>query len=406
MVWTDRIDQPTLVLDAARCQANIARMMQRAQTAGVTLRPHAKTHQSCDIANWLRAAGVTCLTVSSLAMAEYFCDEGGWKDIVIAFTVNPRQIKGILALASRCDRLGVLVESIETVHLLHEHLRKRQEQEQQQPLDQDLDHPVTLDVWIDIDTGYHRTGLDWEAPETKVLALARKIHLAGPRNTRNTTRLAGLLVHPGHTYKTRSIAQVETIHQKTLTCLYRIHDILDSDPDLPDKSHLALSIGDTPTCSMLTDFGRDVHEIRPGCFVFYDVMQANIGACQFTDIAVAVACPVVAKQPALQQIVVYGGAVHLSKDRIVDTLGRTNFGKVATATEDGWQIYGNDAVYVKSLSQEHGLIHADDHLMQSVQIGDILLILPIHSCLAANLHKRYQLLDGTEFSAAHIPKSV
>jgi D-serine deaminase-like pyridoxal phosphate-dependent protein len=397
MVWTDRIDQPTLVLNAARCRANIARMAQRARTAGVSLRPHSKTHQCCEIAEWLRAAGVTGLTVSSLAMAEYFRDEGGWKDIVIAFTVNPRQIKGILALASRCDRLGVLVESVATVRMLQEALRKGHEE--QLP----SDRAVTLDVWMDIDTGYHRTGLDWEAPETDILALARQIHLAGPHHT---TRLAGLLVHPGHTYKTRSIAEVEEIHQKTLGSLYRVHDILDSDPDLPDKSQLPLSIGDTPTCSMLTDFGQDVSEIRPGNFVFYDVMQANIGACQLTDIAVAVACPVVAKQPALQQIVVYGGAVHLSKDRIVDAQGRTNFGKVATVTEDGWEIYGNDEVYVKSLSQEHGLIHADAHLMQSVQIGDILLILPIHSCLAANLHKRYQLLDGTELSAVHIPKPL
>ena len=145
-------------------------------------------------------------------------------------------------------------------------------------------------------------------------------------------------------------------------------------------------------------------EIRPGNFVFYDVMQANIGANRLSDVAVVVACPVVAKHPHLQQIVVYGGAVHLSKDRIIDSKGRTCFGLLAKATETGWDVM-DDTCYVKGLSQEHGLIHADKNLLESVNVGDIMLILPIHSCLAANLLKQYQMIDGGTITMAPIPNT-
>jgi D-serine deaminase-like pyridoxal phosphate-dependent protein len=132
-------------------------------------------------------------------------------------------------------------------------------------------------------------------------------------------------------------------------------------------------------------------------------MQATIGACQLEDIAVALACPVVGKQVHLNQIVLYGGAVHLSKDRITDQRGRTSFGRIAKATPTGWEIL-SDNYYLKSISQEHGLVHADATLLDSVQIGDILLVLPIHSCLAANLNKGFQLLNSDKsISMAPIP---
>jgi len=65
----------------------------------------------------------------------------------------------------------------------------------------------------------------------------------------------------------------------------------------------------------------------------------------------------------------------------------------------------DDTCYVKGLSQEHGLIHADPDLLQSVNVGDIMLILPVHSCLTANLLKRYQMLDGGVITMAPIPNT-
>ena len=413
------IIKPTLILDSQKCCANIQRMMERAQTNNVRLRPHCKTHQSAVVATWFGnpnssdgvEAGatfpsITGITVSSVEMATYFADQG-WKDITIAFSVNRRQMKEINELAIRLDRLGLLVESAETVHFLQDHL---------------IPEALVVDLWVDVDTGYHRTGLDWEASEEEIVALGRSISQQQEQHPK--TRLAGLLTHPGHTYKTRTLKQVQAIHNETLEHLCRVRDILQADRTVTEEP-LAISIGDTPSCSLLNNFhGKDmtVDEIRPGNFVFYDVMQAQIGSCTLDHIAVAVACPVVAISPKLKQIVVYGGAVHLSKENIElddgdsadntsscgnGTRRRTLFGRVATPTYDGWSIYPNDRdVYVKGLSQEHGVIHCSDpEFLQSVQVGGILMILPIHSCLTANLLKRYQLLDGQELSMAPIPST-
>ncbi len=68
----DGITRPTLVVDRARAERNIARMAAKAAASGTRFRPHVKTHQSPGIAAWYRAAGVDAITVSSVAMAERF----------------------------------------------------------------------------------------------------------------------------------------------------------------------------------------------------------------------------------------------------------------------------------------------------------------------------------------------
>ena len=108
---------------------------------------------------------------------------------------------------------------------------------------------------------------------------------------------------------------------------------------------------------MAADF-KGIDEIRPGNFVFYDLMQWQIGACELADIAVALACPVVALHPERGQIVVHGGAVHLSKEALVEGDGEVSFGRVVLLNEAGWRPLGEGAKVV-SLSQEHGIIQAD-----------------------------------------------
>lgn len=369
-MWTDTIQKPTLMLNEAICRQNIQRMAEKAQQNNVRFRPHFKTHQSAEIGQWFREVGVEAITVSSVDMALYFADHG-WDDITIAFTVNPRQIEAINALASRVQ-LGLIVGSIDTIRILQEKLT----------------NPVNL--WLDVDTGYHRTGIDWEA-ESAILVLVDQIQ------TSATTKLRGLLTHAGHTYKLNNHTEIEQTHQLTTARLNHVRDSLAES----GFSELQLSLGDTPSCSVVEHFGT-IDEIRPGNFVFYDVMQHYIGSCDLEDIAVAVACPVVAKHPHLNQIVVYGGGVHLSKDQVIDPQGRTSFGRVALPDENGWQIT-DETNYVKGLSQEHGLIHADDALLKAIQIGGILLILPIHSCYTANLLKEYTTLHGKKISMAMIP---
>jgi D-serine deaminase-like pyridoxal phosphate-dependent protein len=133
-------------------------MAQIAVAAGVSFRPHFKTHPSAQIGEWFREQGVKAITVSSVEMAEYFA-AAGWEDILIAFTLNIRQLERIRALAQQIH-LEVLVEDSNAV---------------QAP---QAIAPTRVDVWIKVDAGAHRTGLDWHEPD-RIRALAAEIQNGG-----------------------------------------------------------------------------------------------------------------------------------------------------------------------------------------------------------------------------------
>ncbi len=133
------ITLPTLLLDEQKCRRNIQRMADRAIQHNVRLRPHFKTHQSRQIAGWFREAGINCITVSSLKMAEYFAADG-WDDITVAFPVNVLEHERINRLARRI-KLNLLVAGVDGAVLLSSVLK----------------YPVR--VWMKIDAGTGRTGV-------------------------------------------------------------------------------------------------------------------------------------------------------------------------------------------------------------------------------------------------------
>jgi len=312
------IAQPTLLVDRDRVKRNVERMADKARRSGIRLRPHFKTHQSAQIGEWIRSCGVEAITVSSVDMAEYFA-EHGWTDITLAFPLNWRQIERINRLAKTIT-LHLLVDCVESARFLATRLKEQ------------------ASVWIDIDTGYERTGIWWEDQ--------RGIeHIAEELKSASNIALAGLLTHAGHTYHVKTPGEIVRIHDETADRMNRVRDTLSAVCGFP----IAVSIGDTPGCSVVADLGR-VDEIRPGNFAFYDAKQWQLGACTPDDIAIAVACPVVAKYEQRRQIVIYGGAVHLSKDWIVDEEGRSVFGYPARWTKTGWEP-AIDGSIVSSLSQ-------------------------------------------------------
>jgi D-serine deaminase-like pyridoxal phosphate-dependent protein len=355
------IEKPTLLLNKQQAIRNIEKMVTKAHSSGVRLRPHFKTHRSAAIGEWFRDFGIEAITVSSVDMALYFA-ESGWKDITIAFPVNLLQIEKINELA-RTVKLGLLVEDAAAVRFL----------------DQNLTAEAL--AWIKVDTGYGRTGIAWDRSDA-MCELAQQIEGS------DRLLLTGLLTHAGHSYHATSKAEIASIHQESVGRMRQAQAGL-VQAGLPT---LALSIGDTPTCSIVDHFSG-VDEIRPGNFVFYDLMQVEIGSCTAQEIAVAVACPVVAKHAERNEIVLYGGAVHLSKESFVNQDGIQMFGHVSFFENAGWGSPLPDT-FVSSLSQEHGIVRTTAEVLSRVHVGDVLAVLPVHSCLLAYLLKEYHTLDG------------
>ncbi len=122
-------------------------------------------------------------------------------------------------------------------------------------------------------------------------------------------------------------------------------------------------------------------------------MQYYIGSCEISQIAVAMACPIVAIHEQRNELVIYGGGVHFSKERLEDEEFGTIYGKVV---ENEGNIWGNliPGMYVKNLSQEHGIVVVPSSKISDYKIGDLLFIIPVHSCMTANLMKRYVTTEG------------
>jgi D-serine deaminase-like pyridoxal phosphate-dependent protein len=350
--------RPTYVINEQIARANIREMAQKAARNGARLRPHFKTHQSRIIGRWFREEGVTGITVSSLSMADYFAGDG-WDDITVAFPVNLPEISLINRLASEI-RLGLVAEDLPTV----------------EQLDRSLESSV--DLYIKIDSGSHRTGLE---PDDRGEILA----IADMASRSPQIHFRGLLTHAGHTYAAQSAAEVRVIAASSLAIMKMIRTWL------PETETCSVSVGDTPSCSVLEDFGGP-DEVRPGNFVFYDLMQMQIGSCRFEQVAGIVACPVVAVHPRRNRAVIYGGSVHLSNDRLAIG-GRVIYGQLVEwdGTRWGAPLTGS---YLVSLSQEHGILEAPASLIARLRPGSFVGIVPVHACLTANLLRGYLTLEG------------
>ncbi len=360
-MWTE-LTEPTLILDESRCRKNLERMASKARRLGLRFRPHCKTHQSKEVGRWLRDYGVKAITVSSLRMAEYFADDG-WRDITVAFPVNPREWERIRSLHRRIA-LNLVAENTDSLQVVGRIAEK----------------PIA--VYIKADTGYHRTGLGLGETE-RIDALLDYL------DRQPLLQFAGFLAHAGHSYAARQFSAIASVHHDSLGQMRQLKERYRS--RYPD---LIASIGDTPTCSAMEDF-PGIDEIRPGNFVFYDVTQSRIGACQLEEVAVALACPVVAKHPQRNEIVLYGGGIHFSKDRVDWRDGQTIYGIVVEWTPESWRVPENPA-YLRSLSQEHGIVKATPELLARTQVGDLLGVLPVHSCMCADLMKGYRTLSGSK----------
>jgi D-serine deaminase-like pyridoxal phosphate-dependent protein len=356
-----KIKKPALLLDELKCRSNISVMAQKARLSGVKFRPHFKTHQSVEIGNWFREAGVEEITVSSVTMAKHFAS-AGWNNITIAFPLNIRELVDA-ELLSESVNLNILISDFDQAVIL----RNRSN--------------LKACYYIKIDTGYKRSGIEWNDHSEIIRILEEMSYI-------QSLRFIGFLTHPGHTYKAASKKEIVDIYDDTLLKCTSLREIL------PHKT--MLSTGDTPSCSLIENFsGFD--EIRPGNFVFYDLTQYILGSCSFEKIALSVACPVVEKNRKRSEIIIYGGGVHLSKDSIRAIDGQTVYGKAVIYSGEGWMpVSEND--YLRSVSQEHGIVSASATLFNSVNTGDLIGIIPVHSCMTADLLRQYNTFDNRSFS--------
>jgi D-serine deaminase-like pyridoxal phosphate-dependent protein len=134
---------PALVVDLAALKRNIDKMAAVATRSGVSLRPHAKTHKSVEIARLQIEAGAIGIACATVSEAEMFAAVG-LPNLLLTAPVADRAKFVRLAALNKRSPLTITVDHIEQVRAVAEVVAS--------------DHPP-LAVVVDTDVGQARTGV-------------------------------------------------------------------------------------------------------------------------------------------------------------------------------------------------------------------------------------------------------
>jgi len=346
------VETPALLLYRDVMERNLKNMAGRAKKLGVSLRPHIKTHKCLELGRRQLALGAQGITVSTLFEAQAFA-RGGFTDLTWAFPLDPSHVPHVQRIARDGVTLRVILDDLDTAKALA---------------------GSGLHVWLKVDCGYHRAGVD---PSSRyALDVAREL------GAERGLTFDGILSHSGHAYHTRNQEEAAQVAVQERQVMAWFAELLRKD-GLPVRG---VSVGSTPAMAAAKDL-TGVTEARPGNYIFYDRTMVLIGCCEPSDVAVSVLATVVSHQPGASHFVVDTGALSLSKD-----LGPTHLG-IGTAFG---AVRAHPELTVASVSQEHGLIRAaaPAAIEGKFKVGQHVEIIPNHSCLTEAHFDEYVVIEG------------
>jgi D-serine deaminase-like pyridoxal phosphate-dependent protein len=335
------LETPIPVVDMDRLTRNLDRAASYATEHGLALRPHIKTHKSPRIASEQLsrgAVGVTCATPFEAEVMSDVCD-----DILVAYpSVGARRAARLAALP-KSVKVTVALDSLRAVDDLAAAARK-------------VDRPVG--VYVELDLGMHRVGLP---------GVEDAVRLARAVVDRPPLTLEGIAFYPGHVR--------EPVDQQTPK-LDELSTSLRGAVDAFEKAGVRPKIvsgGSTPTLWNTHEI-EGVTEFRPGTYVYNDRTTAAIGACGWDDCALTVLATVVSTAVPNQAVV----------DAGTKALGREPMRGADTAEGFGC-VLGHPEVFVKGMSEEHGLLDLSKSSWKPA-VGDRVRIIPNHVCIVVHLN--------------------
>lgn len=367
MTTLHALETPAAVIDTQRLQRNIERMQTRMDSLGVRFRPHVKTAKCTSVTQAQIAAGARGITVSTLKEAEQFFDSG-ITDILYAVGISIDKLPRALALCQRGCDLKLIVDNVDTAHALGDFIKA---------------HDATFEVWIEIDTDRHRSGI--KPDEDALLKIARELQDSG-------MTMGGVMTHAGSSYDYHTPEALRAIAEQeragAVRAAQRLREAGFSCP--------VVSVGSTPT-ALSAEHLEGVTEVRAGVYALFDLVMHNVGICALDDIALSVLTTVIGHQEEKGWAIVDAGWMAMSRDRGTQKQMH-DFGFGQVCTEDGTVLEG----YILSgANQEHGIVshtgETDHDIRNRFPIGTRLRILPNHASATGAQHPHYAAL-GTDDS--------
>jgi D-serine deaminase-like pyridoxal phosphate-dependent protein len=360
-----RLQTPAALIDVARMHANIDRMQTRMDALGVRFRPHVKTAKCRQVFQAQAAAGARGITVSTLKEAEQFFDWGA-TDILYAVGISADKLPRALALLRRGCGLKLVTDSVAAAHELGRFGQR---------------HGVAFDVFVEIDTDGHRSGI--EPDGAALINVARTLTDAG-------ARVAGVMTHAGSSYDLDTEAALRAMaEQERAGAVLAAQRLRGAGIPCPE-----VSVGSTPTALSARRLDG-VTEVRAGVYVFFDLVMRNVGVCADSDIALSVLTTVTGHQEDKGWAIVDAGWMALSRDRGTQKQ-KHDFGYGQVCDANGVVLPG---CIVSGANQEHGIVScvggAEKNIAKRFPIGTRLRILPNHACATGAQHPHYQAVHDS-----------
>ena len=354
-----QLPTPFVTIDRARVRANIAAMQALAASAGVALRPHAKTHKSPAVARWQIEAGAVGICCAKLGEAEVFAD-AGITNIRLPYPVNPANADRVRALLARGVTLSIIVDDLDVARGWSQAMSGA---------------GARLDVLVKVDVGFHRCGIDPDSP--RALDIVKGVsELSG-------LRFRGLLSHAGHSYTAGSVHDIAEIADREITILRSLATrARESGVDVAE-----LSVGSTPSARFIA-LQKGATEMRPGNYVFFDRTQAGLGSTPLEGCAMHVIATVVSR-PVASRVIFDAGSKTLTSDAARGFGAVTGYGLVYPDLETDQPM---GSIAIERLSEEHSVARVLPDC--PLRPGDRVRILPNHSCVVTNLANELLLVDG------------
>jgi D-serine deaminase-like pyridoxal phosphate-dependent protein len=378
------LSTPAALVDTQRMQRNIARMQQRMTALGVAFRPHVKTSKCIEIARQQIAAGARGITVSTLKEAEQFF-AAGVTDILYAVGMSAPKLKQAAALMAQGCLLKIIADSVPCAQAIVLYGQQ---------------NALKFEVWIEIDTDGHRSGVKPDSEE--LLAIGHLLDEEGG-HARGGARLGGVMTHAGASYELSTPQALQAMAEQERSRCVRAAERLRA-AGLPCP---VVSVGSTPTALSAQSL-HGVTEVRAGVYVFFDLVMANVGVCTTEDVALSVLTTVIGHQIDKGWAIVDAGWMAMSRDRGTQKQAH-DYGYGQVCDVQGRVMHG---YVVSGANQEHGIVccavpgsaangdHAGSLANQSIDqrfpIGMQLRILPNHACATAAQFPQYQAVTGQD----------
>lgn len=335
----DDVETPVAVLDLDRLEANLQRLQSYADSHGIALWPHTKTHKSPEIGLRQLAIGAGGLTVAKTGEAEVFHEAGAPRILVHYPPIGTDKWERLARFAAEGLELTVAVDSFAPAEGLSAALNQR---------------GVTAELLVELDVGLHRTG---EVTSAGALDLAQRL------TSLPAVEVAGISCYPGHAREDPDT--IGAVVDAVDGMLREARDAFTSAGIRCDR----ISGGSTPT--RYATHTTCVNELRAGTYALLDRVDAaaepdlGLDAC-----ALSVAVTVVSESVP-GQIVIDAGSKTFTSDAHPD--GGHGF------------IIGWPEARLHTLNEEHGYVDVSG-LRDRPGLGDRLQVIPNHACGCVNLH--------------------